>query len=267
MKTFTIPEFRAWAATAHWRIEDRIDAQTEIQKPIDYDEDGRAITAPYCYACAWRDAKATAPDGAEVAVTYQRGVEWPGTQRERYADTYKDYSVENVEDWLMAGIRLVDEDGDPLGRWEQYDAIRDVMSDCTTITNIDYPALIPAVVTEDIDMTPDTDKQALITIQRDGAPDIRFVGERIAATCSSADRGNSYFSGSTGRWTELELYRTRGGKYVAQQIGCTQWQGERDRYSGAVCDDVAAVIAFFGHGWLAKHLYDKAGIEDVQDVE
>jgi hypothetical protein len=34
-----------------------------------------------------------------------------------------------------------------------------------------------------------------------------------------------------------------------------------------VCETAADVIAFFGHGWLAKELYDDADIEDVQHVE
>jgi hypothetical protein len=89
----------------------------------------------------------------------------------------------------------------------------------------------------------------------------------LAVASSSSDKASSYYSGSVGRSTTLRLYKTRGGKYVCQSAGYTQWQGEKDRYKAKVCDTQAAVIEFFGHGWLAKILYDEAGIDDVIDLE
>ncbi len=106
------------------------------------------------------------------------------------------------------------------------------------------------------------------TLKIDNAPSLRFTGE-LLATVSSTDNnaaGSSY-SGETGRWTELALYRTAKGKYICHQTGFTRWEGERERYSGAVCDTVDQVQEFFGHRWLAKELYDKAGIEAVVDIE
>lgn len=43
--------------------------------------------------------------------------------------------------------------------------------------------------------------------------------------------------------------------------------GRKNRYSGAVCETEAEVIKFFGHGWLAKELYENAGIEDAEEIE
>jgi hypothetical protein len=106
-----------------------------------------------------------------------------------------------------------------------------------------------------------------ITVERDGAANIRFKGELIATTSSSANNASSYYSGSTGRWKTLNLWKTAGGKYVGQIVGHTQWQGEHTRHAAAVCADLAAVQDFFGHDWLAKDLYAEAGIDAVEDVE
>ena len=101
----------------------------------------------------------------------------------------------------------------------------------------------------------------------DGDKDLSFTGELIAANSSSAETARGDFSGSVGRWAELRLYRTKGGKYVCEQVGRTQWQGEHDRHSGAVCETESEVQKFFGHGWLAKELYEEAGIEAVEVIE
>ncbi len=104
-------------------------------------------------------------------------------------------------------------------------------------------------------------------VERDGAPDLRFTGELVCSTSSSANNASSYYSGSTGRWRTLKLWKTQSGKFVCQSVGHTQWQGEKTRYSAAVCDDDSAVMEFFGHGWLAKDLYSEAGIEAVEDLD
>lgn len=107
-----------------------------------------------------------------------------------------------------------------------------------------------------------------ITVERDNEPSIVFNGELVASARSSDNNpASSSYSGSVGRWTELSLYRTASGKYVCSRIGRTRWVEEHDRYSGAVCETVQEVIDFFGHRWLAKELYDKAGIEDIINVD
>lgn len=106
------------------------------------------------------------------------------------------------------------------------------------------------------------------TVERDGARALKFTGEELASARSHADQAmGSSWSGSVGRWTELTLYKTKGGKYVCEKIERTQWQGERDRYSGATCDSTEEVMEFFGHGWLAKELYYNADIDDAEEVE
>lgn len=101
-----------------------------------------------------------------------------------------------------------------------------------------------------------------ITIERDNDRDIRFIGVKIGFASSQRDQ-----NAGPERWTELTLYRTAGGKLIARQVGRTQWDGEQDRNQVVVCDDNDAVIEFFGAGWLAKEIYDCAGIEYIEDVE
>jgi hypothetical protein len=116
-------------------------------------------------------------------------------------------------------------------------------------------------------MTDDSNRFQRYVLKRDGEADVRFTGERIAEASSSAERSRGDYSGTTGRWTELSLYRTKGGKYVCHSVGRTQWQGEHDRYATEVCNSEAAVVNYLGHGWLAKELYAEAGIDAAEEIE
>lgn len=92
----------------------------------------------------------------------------------------------------------------------------------------------------------------------DQAPAIAFAGVQLAKVASEP---------ANARWTELALYRTASGKYICHSIGRSQHRGEHDRYSGQICETEAEVIKFFGHRWLAKDLYQQAGIKNVTEVE
>lgn len=100
------------------------------------------------------------------------------------------------------------------------------------------------------------------TVERDDKLPIRFKGELLASVSSSSDRamGNMY-SGSTGRWQKLRLFKTKGGKYICEHQELTKWQGDRDRIRAEVCESMEQVTEFFGHWWLAKELYEEAGID------
>ncbi|HAV1239649.1 TPA: hypothetical protein JGU28_004427 [Salmonella enterica] len=106
------------------------------------------------------------------------------------------------------------------------------------------------------------------TLDIDNARNIRFTGEIIGSAASSDNNamGHSY-SGETGRWTELRLYRTSGGNFVCHQIERTCWQGQRDCFRGKICKNLKEVFEFFGYGWLAKDLYDDAGLEYIKFIE
>lgn len=261
MTKMTEQQFREWAATAAFTAEESLDGATAFQKETgDYDDD----TVDGVYAWSYKTVRATLPDGSAFETAYQMNVEWVGTERERYTDDYEAEEGEGLPAIELQGVTLVDEDGDALQGWEVDSIAREAIPG---LTDIDNEALLPAVKTEDIDIDEEDETMETITLENDNAPAIRFTGELVAETSSSNNNASSYYSGHTGRWTTLKLYKTKGGKFVAQSIGHTQWQGEHDRHKSAVCEDEAAVIAFFGHGWLAKDLYEEVGIEDVQDVE
>ncbi|MDV6345633.1 hypothetical protein [Nitrosomonas sp. Is37] len=93
-----------------------------------------------------------------------------------------------------------------------------------------------------------------------------FEGELVAQASSKAVSemiGKALGSFKAGRWQELNLYRTKSGKFIAQRIYRTQRQGEYDVYEGAVCENHNQVIDFFGNGWLAKELYEAVALSTV----
>lgn len=79
-------------------------------------------------------------------------------------------------------------------------------------------------------------------------------------------KGNDVYQDG-GRWFELTLYQTVGGKYICQKEDVACWQGERNRYSAEVVETLGEVKEFFGNGWVSKELYAEAGIENVIEVD
>ncbi len=120
----------------------------------------------------------------------------------------------------------------------------------------------------EIEITSESSAEDMFQIEIDDAPDIKFSGDLIAKASSSPDTamGSSY-SGSTGRWTKLRLYKTKGGKFVCEKVEKTQWQGERDTHLGKVCQSINGVFEFFGHDWLAKELYADGSIDAVVEIK
>lgn len=255
----TKSEFIEWLQTAKFKIEADIGGETDTESYDYTDDDGQEHFKPDYLAFVWNTAEATLPDGSPFEVTYQEALNWSGTMRERYED---DYDAEPADEDLVWNTRrptVTDDDDldEELDKWDVDELVKEYLPG---LTDIAYERLIPTVKTEEIDTDTETDMEEII-IERDNAPNLKFKGEGVAAASSK----NTYNDG--GRWTILKLFRTAGGKFVCQTIGVTCWQGERDRYSGAVCETEAEVIAYFGHGWLAKELYEEACIEDVESVD
>lgn len=104
-------------------------------------------------------------------------------------------------------------------------------------------------------------------VERDGKPDLKFEGQWIAEASSHTSRGES-----ENRWTELDLWKTKSGKFVVRIKGVTIWQGEHDRHAAYVCNDEQAVVTALiehNHGelsWLAKELLGKAGIDSAEEI-
>lgn len=76
------------------------------------------------------------------------------------------------------------------------------------------------------------------TITRDGQPPLRFEGAIIgsASSCRVDTRG-----------TDITIYRTKGGRFVAQVERWTRWQGESGSDSAAAKDTLSELSE-----WLAE---------------
>lgn len=74
-------------------------------------------------------------------------------------------------------------------------------------------------------------------IGRDGLPPIVFTGEHIGGGSSHSHQGPNQ-----NRWTEVNIYRTKGGRYVWSLAHRTIWQGESDSWSAGSCATAAEVI-------------------------
>ncbi len=95
-------------------------------------------------------------------------------------------------------------------------------------------------------------------VKRDGDRDLKFTGTVIADVSS-----HSYQGPNQNRWSEITVYRTKGGKYVVSTIGRTCWQGEHDRHGATLCDTPEAVVDALRQeedgylSWLAKTALDE----------
>lgn len=107
-----------------------------------------------------------------------------------------------------------------------------------------------------------------VIIERDNGKAISFKGKLLAKVSSSPNiaMGSSY-SGYTGTWQILKLYKTEKGSYVCQRINRTQWQGSRDTYEAAICKHDLEIYDFFGYDWLAKELYIEADVNNFEVVD
>lgn len=153
---------------------------------------------------------------------------------------------------------VLNEDGDELDEFEVADILSEILDeqDCWQLGAAGVLPLYPGDETIDEDSDMDT-----ITVLRDNKPNIRFSGEELAEATSYHAHNNDT------RWTELALYYTKGGKYICERVDLTRWQGERDRYSAAICDTMDEVQQFFGYGPPARELYDKVWTDAAEHVE
>jgi plasmid replication initiation protein len=93
---------------------------------------------------------------------------------------------------------------------------------------------------------------------------VRFEGTKLADVSSRSNSG--------GRWTEITIFRTKGGRWIAQIVGRTQWQGEHDRHAVKIVETEAELVEalrdeYEGHlGWLAKEALEAAGIDTAEEI-
>lgn len=92
------------------------------------------------------------------------------------------------------------------------------------------------------------------------AKSVKFTGRFLGSGFTTADRNHKWFSGDVGRSTILELYQTKGGKYVCLANKESQWQSEHGFKEVEICETIEAVKKYFGHCEVAKRLYIDANI-------
>jgi len=103
------------------------------------------------------------------------------------------------------------------------------------------------------------------TVTRDGDRDLRFTGEKVASVSGRANSGPD-----SNRWSEIRIYLTAAGAYVAQRVQRTLWEGEEDTADAAVCETPRSVRGFLTYddvlSDLAKEALTEAGL-DAETVE
>ena len=259
MRTISIDEFQNLVARNDWKREQDLDVERCDRQVVDYwdddvDWDDENETPPLInipHALGWA-FKTSSLDG--IKITYIEGFSY-----DLFDPDSLSTGAECQDTWSVEGVTVVDEDGDEMNA----DELADYLS--SDFSNIDYSVLEIEQV-NDIDVD-EGDKMETFTIEIDGEPNIRFTGELVAKACTSNDQAAGiYYSGHPDRWTKLYLYKTKGGKFVCHQIDRTIYH-DRGRLSGKVCETMEEVKEFFGHRWLAKELYDDAGIDDSIELE
>lgn len=91
-----------------------------------------------------------------------------------------------------------------------------------------------------------------IRLQRNLQCDLTFEGVEVAAVSSDPEKIG-------GRWTELYLYVTKGGRFVAQSVGRSTINGEGDISNVQVFDRIGDVADFYTDRgrvtWLSQKMY------------
>jgi hypothetical protein len=102
-------------------------------------------------------------------------------------------------------------------------------------------------------------------IERDNDRPLKFKGTRIGHDEQSPNNASSYYSGRVGEWDEMALYKTASGRYVAEHVSYTQWQGATDKHR-ALVGTLSDCINFLGMSDLAKGVYADAEIDIAETV-
>jgi hypothetical protein len=99
-----------------------------------------------------------------------------------------------------------------------------------------------------------------LRLPRDRESDLVVTDARLVAEVSSK-------TANADRWTELRLWRSAAGAWIAEQVGRSSIEGERDRCRAWVCADEREVAKRMNRGWLSRELLRAAGIDDAERVD
>jgi len=229
---------------------------------VDSDSEGVTgeVTEPVYYQSAWGEVEYVADfQGQELTLSF----DWTGEANGKasYKESF-DFDVGYCfEPDEKRNFIFIDEDGD-----EEDFSVEEIESIAESFEDFRNAAfhLLPRIEEDEVlierEGTDMKDYEEYI-VERDNDVDLRFTGKLLAET-SSRDPYND-----RGRWFDLSLYQTVGGKFICQKEDITRWQGEHNRNQAEVCQSLEEVKAFFGNGWASKELYANAGIDNTENVE
>jgi hypothetical protein len=190
----TMTQFREWAAAAEFSAEQGAELGGETHKAVGHTDDGDPILVEWGHGCVWRTLTALLPSGEIFQATSEIGVKFPGSERARIKDEYETYPSELGTTWQ--GLTITDDDGEDLDEQDQAADIDEALEG-KSLKAFDFDALLPPVITTDIDIdTKDLEEaMELIILTNNDAPDIRFQGELIAEASSIANSASGRHSG------------------------------------------------------------------------
>lgn len=210
-------------------------------------------------ACGWTQMQAVtaAGDTLDVTIVWQTNGDTDGSYTDLYKFDLPDVGADGTQ-WETDFV-VLDADGDRMNETDTYSAVSDAAESRDwqqhAAATLPHP---PAP--DDIDTDEDNDMDT-ITLTRDDDRDVRFSGDEIASVSSWEHSGPR-----NQRWTNLSLYRTASGKLVCDEVGKSLWRGEHDRNQVHIADTEGQLIESVGTGWLAKDLYDEAGIDHAEEI-
>lgn len=250
MKTITLSQFETLVSDAEaWTRTQEIEVTEHTTRPNqEMGEDGELLENDINHTYGWAQV-VSERDG--IVIKYTEGFNYDDNE----PDTFNASTEGQDTVWEIEAI-VIDEDGDEveahdLADYIEHDEFRDV----------DYSGLQILEVEEvDEDEGEGEGEDEIMEVASDNSPNLRFKGSVIGFASSHTFNNDV-------RWTELRLCKTTGGKFVCEIIGQTRWQDERTRCKAEVCETIEQVKAFFGYGWLAKELYEDAGIDAAIEVK
>lgn len=104
------------------------------------------------------------------------------------------------------------------------------------------------------------------SLRRDNGRDIAFNGEALSVV-DSRDYGQLGRGKNAKRWTEMALYRTEGKSFVVAISGRSDMPGEVDRVKAHVFESEQDMFEGVGFSYLAKAMFDEAGISSEEVIK
>lgn len=252
MKTITAAKLKTLVSTGEWKCDQKIDIEDTLL-PLDAawskkSETFNVITTP-CFrgfaikTCTIDDIKIIYAESFEYDDNEPNCL-WTGVKNEDYF-------------WRLEGVEIVDEVGTAISISEIVYYLDNSFSE------IDYSALDAEKKAKT--NTEKKSNSTTFTIKTDNWTSIRLNGKLVASTSifDNKEKGENY-SILKARWTELNLYKTNGGKFICQQIRRSPKKNERSIYNTRICETLSQVNNFFGNLNLTE---DFESVEEVVEFK